>query len=268
MLRTKLDSFVREQFGMELQDFFKQKVEKEALYDYEIAEILHVSASTVRKLRNHFGIKKAEAFSRRFENIYGKGAVSLFKKIIEKPDSTLSDVGGTFKFTREYARQVYKKIYGCAYTEAHHRKLQERKRKKIEDKKKNSKYIKNLMKVTEKMKSMGLDSDITNRKRSFMTLNNGFKLAVRATATPVIIGKKQYFRINNAKCPNRDLDFFICLCRNKKEDIHFIIPSSEMPQSVVTLLPKAAPDQSKYSQFKEAWDLLLQENIDDAHQTH
>jgi hypothetical protein len=124
------------------------------------------------------------------------------------------------------------------------------------------------MKVTKKMKSMGLVSDITNRRRSFMTLNNGFKLAVRATATPVTIGKKQYFRINSAKCPNRDLDFFICLCKHKKEDIHFIIPTSAMPQTVVTLLPKAAPDQSKYSRFKEAWDLLLEENSLDEHQAH
>ena len=115
------------------------------------------------------------------------------------------------------------------------------------------------MKVTEKVKSMGLVSDITNRKRAFMTLNNGFKLAVRATSTPVNIGGNQYFRINNAKCTNRDLDFFVCLCKNKREDIHFIIPSSAMPQSVVTLLPQAAPDQSKYSRFKEAWSLLLQE---------
>ena len=120
--KTKLESYVQVRFGMDLYEFIKQKVQVDELYDYEIASLLEVKDSMITKLRNAYGIKRATGFSRRFDRRYGKGAVEKFKKMIENPTSTLDDIGRHFEFSKEYARQVYEKIYGYAYTEAYKRK--------------------------------------------------------------------------------------------------------------------------------------------------
>jgi excisionase family DNA binding protein len=120
--KTKLESYVQVRFGMDLYKFIKQKVQVDELYDYEIASLLEVKDSIITKRRNAYGIKRATGFSRRFDRRYGKGAVEEFKKMIENPTSTLDDIGRHFEFSKEYARQVYKEIYGYAYTEAYKRK--------------------------------------------------------------------------------------------------------------------------------------------------
>ena len=81
----KLEAYVEMQFGTNLYEFIKQKVEVDRLYDYEIASILGVSDSMIRRLRNTYKIKRANGFSRRFDRRYGKDAVERFKKMVEDP---------------------------------------------------------------------------------------------------------------------------------------------------------------------------------------
>jgi hypothetical protein len=126
MTKNDLEAYVEDNFGMDLHEFIKHKVEVKSLYDYEIANILNVEAAFIGRLRNNFGIKRADVFSRRFERTYGLGAVETFKKMIENPDNSLSDVGRHFGFSRQNARHVYKKIYYRPYTEAYKRKRLER----------------------------------------------------------------------------------------------------------------------------------------------
>ncbi|RLF32358.1 MAG: hypothetical protein DRN08_06730 [Thermoplasmata archaeon] len=136
--KRDLEVCIKDSFGMDLYEFMKRKVESESLHDYEIANILNnadgklcaVAPRVIGQLRNELGIRRANGFSRRFEIIYGTGAIDTFKEMIEDVDSSLSDVGKYFGFSREYARQVYKKIYGCPYTEAHERKRAARRRRK------------------------------------------------------------------------------------------------------------------------------------------
>ena len=259
---------MKDSFGMDLHQFFRKKVEGESLYDYEIARMLDMSTTSVRKLRNAFGIKRVNGFSRRFEIIYGNGAVEKFKNLIEDPENSLTDVGKHFHFTREYARQVYQKVYGYPYTETYKRKQELKRKERLSNLNGASNLSGKFEEVRKKIESMGLLSGGEERESLYMTLNNGYKLAIRATSTPVLIGKKRYYRINNSKCTVRDFDFFICLCKYYREDIHFIIPSDIMPRSVLTLLPNAGPDQSKYARFKEAWDLLHGKTQGDSFQSH
>ena len=268
VIKNKLEFYVKDRFGMDLHQFFRQKVEGDSLYDYEIAMMLNVSTTSIRKLRNAFGIKRANGFSRRFEIIYGTGAVKKFKNMIEGPKNSLTDVGKHFNFTREYARQVFQKLHGYPYTETYKRKQELKRKERLSNENGVSNQIGKLKEVRNKIKSMGLLSDGEEREGLSMTLSNGYKLAIRATSTPVFIGKKQYYRINNSKCAVQDFDFFICLCKQYKEDIHFIIPSDIMPRSILTLLPNAGPDQSKYAQFREAWNLLHRKNPRDSFQSH
>jgi hypothetical protein len=263
MKKTQIEASVKEQFGTNLHEYIRQKVEIEALYDYEIAPFLRVGTSTIRRLRTSFGIKKANGFNRRFESSYGEGAVEEFKNMIEDPNNSLADVGRRFVFSREYARQAYYKIYGCSYSETLKRKRGVKKITKPPNGKSKSQRMADLQKVSEKVKSMRLNATIENNGHSYIVLNNGYKIDLRISSTPVKIGKKQYFRINVSKCATSDFDFFICLCRNEKEDTYFIIPSNEMPGSNVLLSPQSNPDQSKYARFLEAWPLLNHKNWKD-----
>ena len=260
MTTIQLETYVKEQFNMGLYEFVKQKVEKDNLYDYELAGILNVNRAFIGKLRKTFVIEKSAKFSRQFERIYGAGAVERFKKIIENPDNTLVYVARHFGFSREYARQVYKNIYGCPYTQAFKNKLLARKRKVCANRKK-PKRLELLIKIKEKMESLGLTLHLRIRKHAYDILTNGYKLLLRHALTTVLIGKKQYFHITTGASPV-DIDFIICLCRNNGESIHYVIPRHVMPKYGVYLSPEAGPTESKYARFKEAWYLLNHQKSD------
>ena len=254
MTTIQLETCVKKQYNMGLYEFVKQKVEKESLYDYELAGILNVNRTFIGKLRKTFAIEKSAKFPRLFERTYGAGAVERLKKIIENPDNTLVDVGKHFGFSREYARQVYEKVYGYPYTEAFQNKVQLRKRKRLANRKK-SKRLDLLIKIKEKIEPFGLTLHLRIRKHSYEILTNGYRLLLRHALTIVTIGKKQYFHITTGDSP-ADIDFIICLCRNNKESIHYVIPRHIMPKCGVYLSPELGPGESKYTRFKEAWHLL------------
>lgn len=259
MTTTQLEMCVRERFDMGLCEFVRHKLEAESLYDYEIAGILNVDGAFISKLRKAFGIKKANGFSRRFENTYGKGAIETFKKIMENPDNGLADVASHFGFSREYARQVYKKVCGRPYTEVFRKKILTRKHKKLDARMKSGSFA-SLIQVTEKMRSLGFAPRMTNKGSAFTLFANGYKLALRCTSKPIFVGRKRYFRISHGARSNGQCDFFICLCRNNGKSIHYVIPRHAMPRYGLCLSLDAGPQESKYAKFKEAWHLLTHEN--------
>lgn len=259
MTTTQLEMCVKERFNMGLCEFMRHKVEAESLCDYELAGILNVHGVLISRLRKTFGIKKANGFSRRFENTYGKGAIETFNKIIENPDNALVDVASHFGFSREYARQVYKKVYGRPYTELLQKKIPARKRKKLDAKMK-SKGFASLMQVTEKMRSLGFVPHMTSKGSAFTLFANGYKLALRSTSKPIFVGRNRYFRISHGNRSNGKCDFFICLCRNNGKSIHYVIPRDSMPRYGVCLSLEAGPLESKYAKFREAWYLLKHKN--------
>jgi hypothetical protein len=258
MTTTQLEMSVKERFNMALCEFMRHKVEAESLYDYELASILNVDGGFISRLRRAFGIKKANGFSRRFESTYGKGAIETFKKIIENPDNALVDVASHFGFSREYARQVYKKVYGRPYTGAFREKILARKRKRLDAKMKTKSFA-SLMKTIDKMRSLGFVPHMTNKVSASTFFTNGYKLALRSTSKPVFVGRKRYFRISHGIHPNGHCNFFICLCRNNGKIVHYVIPRHAMPRCGVSLLPEAGPTESKYAKYKEAWHLLTRE---------
>lgn len=119
MRKNKIEGHIKEQFGMSLFEFMRQKIEDESLYDYEIADQLNVRSQTIGSLRHLFGLKRKNGFRRRFEKRYGRGAVIEFKDMIGDAENSLADVGRYFGFSREYARQVYIHIFGRPYRDMH-----------------------------------------------------------------------------------------------------------------------------------------------------
>jgi hypothetical protein len=126
MEAKRLRHYVQEEFFMDLRDFLEQKIQKEALYDYEIASLLGACPATIGRIRRRLGIAKADGFFKRFEEKYGPGSINRFMKMIEDPRHSLSTVGRHFGFSREYARQVYYKLSGQPYTSLYRKKRRAR----------------------------------------------------------------------------------------------------------------------------------------------
>ncbi|MBW1706884.1 MAG: AraC family transcriptional regulator [Deltaproteobacteria bacterium] len=256
MTKKELERDIKLRFNMDLCHFFRNKIDKENLFDYEIAHILNVNRKWIARLKDACGAIKGSKFTRRFERVYGPGSVDKFKKLVGDRDNSLSDVARQFGFSREYARQVYKKIYGRPYTEVYKKKRKAKEKRRNAERIKNSKRVGALVKVSQKIKSMGIIADIINEQHKYMILTNRHKLIVKTSVKPTKIGSREYYRINYTGPKNMDCDFLVCLCGERKDETHFVIPWDVLPKCTVSLLPQAGPDESKYSQFKEAWHLL------------
>lgn len=256
MTKKEVQEFIKQQFGMDLCEFIKSKVYDEKLYDYEISKILNVSKGLVSNLRKLCGTKKADAFTRRFDLIYGQGALERFKRLVEDTDNSLSDVARSFSFSREYARQVYEKIYGHPYTTIHRKKVAARRKRQFLEKTGKSKQARILNQMIQRLRSKGISCRVPDQGSRRVILANGYKLILRFSSRSITLGRKQYFKINYTKTPHADCDFFVCICDSGAESDYYIIPRTFMPKCTLSLSPQAEAGESKYAQFKEAWHLL------------
>lgn len=260
--KEHLESYVKEHFGTDLCGFLKDKVEKELLYDSEIANILNVRTCYIGRLRYAFGIRRTNGFLRRFERRYGLGAEEIFRTMIADDDVSLSALGNHFGFSREYARQVYEKIHGASYTQDHRRKQLARAKRRL-DTPKRGKRLDMVMQVKERIQSFGLSPHVRSKGGHHILLTNGYQIALKYSENPLTYGAKKRFYISNAKGQYADYDFLIALCKSREDSIHYIIPRDAMPRSGVSLFPESGPDKSKYAQFKEAWHLIVHKETRD-----
>ena len=79
------------------------------------------ACSTLGRLQSHtgetnFNIKPADKFKRKFKEKYGTDALEYFDMMVRNC-STLQEIANYFGFSREYARQVYNKLYHKSYSE-------------------------------------------------------------------------------------------------------------------------------------------------------
>ncbi len=99
-----------------IEQFIREKVEVDALTDAQIARQLNVGTSTISHWRNKFNIKPANKFKRKFKEKYGQDSLDSFDMMVRNR-TTLQEIANYFGFTREYARQVYNKLYNGSYSE-------------------------------------------------------------------------------------------------------------------------------------------------------
>jgi len=81
-----------------------------ALTDREMAAQLDLCTSTICHWRHRFGLAPADKFERTFRTRYGPDAVERFRALAEA-GATFHELGSAFGVSREYARQVYCKLY-------------------------------------------------------------------------------------------------------------------------------------------------------------
>jgi transposase len=99
-----------------IEQFIREKVEIDSLTDAQIARLLNVGTSTISHWRNKFNIRPADKFKRKFKEKYGSDALQSFDMMV-KNRTTLQEIANYFGFTREYARQVYNKLYNGSYSD-------------------------------------------------------------------------------------------------------------------------------------------------------
>ena len=98
-----------------IEQFIRTKIELERFTDAQIARLLNVGTSTVFHWRHKFHIKPADKFKRKFQEKYGPDALASFDLMV-RHGATLQKIGRSFGFSREYARQVYNKLYHGSYS--------------------------------------------------------------------------------------------------------------------------------------------------------
>lgn len=202
-------------------------------------------------------LKKAEQFDQRFEEKYGIGASARFRKIIEDPDTSLSDAARQFGFSREYARQIYRKFYGCAYTKVCQDKRRQRKKQRLETKVKASARLQALATVRQKLQSMGMAVLVVRERSTFQIIADGCILSLRLSSSFITVGEKKYRRINLSKnSPTNRCNFFVCVFCSSHRCTHYIIPARRMPKGGFSVAEEATEKKSKYAVYKEAWHLL------------
>ena len=220
--------------------------------------------------REFHDAKRQKRFLKRFEDNYGQGSLDIFKEIIEDTYSTLADIARYFGFSRENARLLYQKIYGFPYTIAHKKKLEEKRKIREGPKQKKAVQLKSkrrfyIDRVMEKAESLGFTIIARSTGNLNNILINDWKVNIKGASGPIHVSKNGYFSISRTNLERKDCDFFICVCQSVENDTYYVIPYDAMPKYGANIpidnhsKGKKRPStqrNSKYSQFKEAWDLL------------
>lgn len=258
----QVNAVVKTNFNMDLNEFLKQKVEVESLYNYEIAALLNIEKAIVGKLIRQTGLKRKNGFNRRFESHHGKGSVDLFKDMVERLDTSLSDIARHFGFSREYARQAHLNLLGRPYTQTLYKKRTQKRLINEKAKETSSKSMA-FKEFIQRLTALGFSPQIFHRRGQSKIVANGFKLAFRYSQRPHKVSGRWQFRITYPNSGNHwDCDFLICLCIHEEEKIYYILPNHVIPKHGICFIPQADESESKYTRYRETWDLLFQSKPD------
>jgi len=256
MKKMHLEARIKTPSNGSAKDLMRHMAEVRRLSDKEIADVINVSISTVRKTRKRYRIERVDSSLRRFEERYGPDAVRRFKSIIEEPRSSLADVGRHLGFTREYARQIYRKIYGFPYTQTYRNKIA-LKRLEADSLKFSSGRLLHLKGAKDRIANMGLDPRILiESKAHILKTNNNHAVAVICASKLRRIKNTKYFPVAKLSKQRQACDFFILTCLNNGDSIYYIIPGEVMPRKGALITVSSNNGNNKYSMFKDAWHLL------------
>ena len=241
---------------MPVQRLMQQVIEINGFVDREIINIPDVNIPTTRKVRKQYRTKRANSSLMRLERRYGPDFVMKFKSKIEDPSSSLADVGRQYGFSREYVRQIFKKIYGFPYAEIYKKKTLLRKLK-ADSLKFSSGRLVYVKKVKDKITNMGLDPTILIKAKShFLLTNNNLKVTVIHSSKLRQIGNSKYFYVNVINKQRQGCDFFILSYLYNGDSCYYIIPNEYMPKAGAMIAISSNTTNGKYSKFKNAWNLL------------
>ena len=206
---------------------------------------------------------------------YGPDIINNLKAIKTKQYRTLTQVGEKYGFSREYARQLFKTLFGKDF--GHYEKQKSVARKKDTEslkcnndpRHKVANYkpgnIKNGAKaellVFNKCKEMGFDVEVPC-DMVFDLKINGFNVDVKSAGKASTFGgKSTYFHFSTNPHQHDQCDFYVCYAMPK--DIFYVIPKIAMSptgcfirENNIRHRVDYIPARIDYDQYKEAWHLL------------
>ena len=176
----------------------------------------------------------------RLKNRYGEDIIKDFNLVRTDINHTLSSISNKYNFSREYARQLYKNIYGLPYTIELKQKTIIRKEKKLKDFLDPEKRVNRIYKymhgrhsfaeyrIYKSLKEHGFRIDIPKINNAYDFLVNGLKIAIvscfksRKVHSANGVYYQFYFNIHN----KINADIIIAFAAHRNEI--YIIPNSEL----------------------------------------
>lgn len=222
-----------------------------------------------------------EWYRKRLIDKYGAEIIDDLKALKTRQYWTLTALGEKYSFSKEYARQIFKTIFGESYGKYGKEKTAKRRAdaKMLEcandPRHKVANYEPGIRKsaaksellVFNKCKELGFDVEIPCDAVFDLKINN-FNVDVKSTSktTKVVPKHKQataseYFHFGTEPSQHVQCDFYICHVIPK--DIFYIIPQNAMGPSGchirannVRYRTDYIPKRLDYEQYRDAWGLL------------
>jgi len=201
---------------------------------------------------------------------YGDEILNDFDLLNSKPFWNLVDIGNKYGFTRERARQLYKKLYGRAYQKIATKKLKIANSKIVclnDPRYKTAEYSKDSKQFTgakyelqfyNQCKKRGIDIKVPCTATIDFKVN-GFSVEVKS-ATPRYYSraKTKIFSYGMRKVQKDKAAFFACF--HSTENCFFIIPTwaiSSKTRICINETPSLYHNaKNKYWEYRNAWHLL------------
>lgn len=227
-------------------------------------------------------IPRTSAFKSALVKKYGPGIIDDFDNVLSCEIKGLIEIAKKYGFTREYARQVFEKIYGFHYTVIKNKKLSHKKKQQyiMRLKKKNPTYKVEHYKdglckrgaIAEKRvldicSALGYIVSPYAEDNSIDMIINNYLVEVKSAWRRCYVGGKNTTELYRFQIldSQRKADFIICHIEPINK--FFIIPKNIYPKGRYIYITEQKSNkwlfgntehisENKYWQFLERWDLL------------
>lgn len=210
-----------------------------------------------------------ESQASRLKRRYGKSILKDLRKLWKNPAYTLERIGQQHGFSREYARQIFKNLYGVPYTDPLKRKMEDyhheitcvnHPRRKLADYKGYGPLregIASKVHFLEECEKRGLSVEIPCRSGIDFILQ-GKKIIVKYSRKPFKAGKRALTLYHYYYAKGKEKADYIA-CYHGTTGLWFIIPASATESKHFYIACKPSnyrTSKNRFWEFKDAWHLF------------
>ena len=217
-------------------------------------------------------VESMDSFRQRLVQRYGQDVVNDLETVKNKDKSNLRGIAAKYGFSREYARQIFKRLFGFSYTACLKAKISERREKVIktlyDPEKKLIRYKEESLRykgaIGEKLcmdicRTIGYEIAVCRESTATIDLViNGCKCEVKTAYIPFGKQKTHYYRFSARPSQLEKADYFVCYIYPLNK--FYVIPASEVKAEAI-YIPEHITTSSKYYKYDSAWHLLRQANV-------
>jgi hypothetical protein len=217
-------------------------------------------------------VENMAIFRERLVERYGQAIVNDYEAVRDKDKINLQSIADKYGFSREYARQTFKRLFGFDYTTCLKAKMSKRRERIIktvhDPEKKLIRYKEGSLQykgaIGEKLcldicRAIGYEIAVCRESTPTIDLViNGFKCEVKTAYIPFGKQKTKHYRFTALPSQRNQADYFVCYIYPLNK--FYVIPASEF-QSLSIYIPEHIATSSKYFKYYSAWHVLRQANV-------